>query len=154
MVDPVSLVTSIKAGIAAGQAISSLSKQIGQFFDGADQAKKNHSRKMDKKFVSVNQEALSTWADKMAYEEQERELQEWVSNRYGRSKWLELLKIRKEVLVEWREQEARARRAAQARQEMTLTVVAILMLLLGAFVGSSWYLHHMGWLDLRDFLKW
>ena len=152
--DPVSLVASIKAGISAGRAISSLSKQIGQFFDGADQAKKNHSRKMDKKFVSVNQEALSTWADKMAYEEQERELQEWVSNRYGRSKWLELLKIRKEVLVERREQEARARRAAQARQEMTLTVVSILLLLLGALVGSSWYLHHMNWIDLRDYLKW
>ena len=105
--DPISLVASIKAGISAGKAISSLSKEIGQFFDGADQAKKNHSRKMDKKFVSVNQEALSTWSDKMAYEEQERELQEWVSNTYGRSKWLELLKIRKEVLVERREQEAR-----------------------------------------------
>ena len=90
----------------------------------------------------------------MAYEEQERELQEWVSNRYGRSKWLELLKIRKEVLVERREQEARARRAAQARQEMTLTVVSILLLLLGALVGSSWYLHHMNWIDLRDYLKW
>ena len=152
--DPVSLVASIKAGISAGRAISSLSKQIGQFFDGADQAKKNHSRKMDKKFVSVNQEALSTWADKMAYEEQERELQEWVSNRYGRSKWLELLKIRKEVLVERREQEARERLAAQARQEMTLTVVSILLLLLGALVGSSWYLHHMGWIDIKDYLKW
>ena len=152
--DPVSLVASIKAGISAGRAISSLSKQIGQFFDGADQAKKNHSRKMDKKFVSVNQEALSTWSDKMAYEEQERELQEWVSNTYGRSKWLELLKIRKEVLVERREQEARERLAAQARQEMTLTVVSILLLLLGALVGSSWYLHHMGWIDIKDYVKW
>ena len=152
--DPVSLVASIKAGISAGRAISSLSKQIGQFFDGADQAKKNHSRKMDKKFVSVNQEALSTWADKMAYEEQERELQEWVSNRYGRSKWLELLKIRKEVLVERREQEARERLAAQARQEMTLTVVSILLLLLGAFVGAGWYLQHLGYIDFKDYLPW
>tara|TARA_R100001463_G_C3525980_1_gene221208 strand:+ start:950 stop:1408 length:459 start_codon:yes stop_codon:yes gene_type:complete len=151
--DPVSLVASIKAGISAGKAISSLSKQIGQFFDGADQAKKNHSNKMDKKFVSVNQEALSTWSDKILYEEQERELQEWVSNTYGRSKWLELIKIRKEVLVERREQEARARRAAQARQEMTLTVVSILVLLLGALVGSTWYLQHLGWVDVRDLFR-
>ena len=153
MVDPVSLVTSIKAGIAAGKAISSLSKQIGQFFDGADQAKKNHSKKMDKKFVSVNQEALSTWSDKILYEEQERELQEWVSNTYGRSKWLELIKIRKEVLVERREQEARARRAAQARQEVTFTVVSILVLLLGAFAGSIWYLQHQGWIDVRNWFR-
>ena len=90
----------------------------------------------------------------MAYEEQERELQEWVSNTYGRSKWLELLKIRKEVLVERREQEARERLAAQARQEMTLTVVSILILLLGAFVGAGWYLQHLGYIDVKDFFKW
>tara|TARA_Y100000994_G_C15678339_1_gene436735 strand:+ start:899 stop:1360 length:462 start_codon:yes stop_codon:yes gene_type:complete len=152
--EPMSIVLGITSALKAGRNLASLSKEIGNFFDSADTAKKNHSRKMQKSFTSVNQEALSTFADKLAYDEAEASLKKYIDESLGPSYWTELLKIRKEILVEKREQEARERLAAQARQEMTLTVVSILLLLLGAFVGAGWYLQHLGYIDVKDHLKW
>ncbi len=64
----ISLVASIKAGISAGKAISSLSKDIGKFFDATDTAKKQ----LQKKGVSgksVNSTALDRWANKNKIDE-------------------------------------------------------------------------------------
>ena len=52
-----------KTGLAAGKTVASLSKEIGNFFDATDAAKK----KLQKKGVSssdVNSIALDRWAKK------------------------------------------------------------------------------------------
>ena len=64
---------------------------------------------------------------------------------------MELLKIRREVLAEKREAEAQARRDAIQRQEMMITVVGIVVLLIFTFVGAAAYLHYMQWIDVRDY---
>lgn len=150
--DPISLLSSIKLGISAGKSIAGLSKEIGQFFDATDAAKKQLQKKgISEK--SVNQTAMDRWAKLRASAEAERELQEWISNTYGRSKWLELLKIRREVLQEKREAEAQARREAIERQEMMVTIAGIVVLLLFSAVGATAYLHYMGWVDVRDWVR-
>ena len=45
------ILAGIKSGIAAGKTIASLSKEIGQFFDQTDQAKK---KLQEKRGSSVN----------------------------------------------------------------------------------------------------
>ena len=128
-----------------------MSKQIGQFFDATDHAKKT----LQKKGVSSkssNATALDRWAKLRQAAEAEEELKEWITQTYGRSKYLELLKIRREVLAEKREAEAQARREAQERAELGLTIAAIVLLLTAAAVGSTAYLHYMGWLDIWDYL--
>ena len=150
--DPLTILAGIKTGLAAGKTVAGLSKQIGQFFDATDQAKK----KLQKKGISsksTNATALDRWAKIRQAAEAEAELQEWITQTYGRSKWLELLKIRKEVLAEKREAEAQARRDAIQRQEFMVTVVGIIVLLIFTFVGATGYLHYMGWLDIRDYFK-
>ena len=145
------VLTSIKAGLAAGKSIAGLSKQIGEFFDATDQAKKT----LQKKGIStksVNATALDRWAKVRQAAEAEAELQEWITQTYGRSKWLELLRIRKEVLLEKREAEAQARRDAIQRQELMITVVGISVLLIFTFIGATGYLHFMGWINVRDWL--
>ena len=150
--DPITILAGIKTGMAAGKTIAGLSKEIGQFFDATDAAKKQLQKKgISEK--SVNQTAMDRWAKLRASAEAERELQEWISNTYGRSKWLELLKIRREVLQEKREAEAQARREAIERQEMMITIAGIVVLLLFASVGSIAYLHYMGWIDVRDWMR-
>lgn len=151
--DPVSIVTSITGAIKAGRTLASLSKEIGNFFDSADTAKKNHSRKMQRSFTSVNQEALSTFADKLAYEEAEASLKKFIDEQLGPSKWTELLKIRKEILVEKREAEAQARREAIERQELAVTLAGIFFLLTASAIGAIAYLHHMKWINFWDFFK-
>ena len=149
--DPITILSGIKLGLQTGKSVAGLSKQIGQFFDATDQAKKT----LQKKGISsksVNATALDRWAKVRQAAEAESELQEWITQTYGRSKWLELLRIRKEVLQEKREAEAQARREAMERQELYLTLAGIFFLITASAVGSTAYLHHMGWIDVRDYL--
>ena len=148
--DPLTILAGLKTGLAAGKTIASLSKDIGKFFDATDHAKKT----LQKKGVSgksTNATALDRWAKVRAAAEAEAELQEWITQTYGRSKWLELLRIRKEVLAEKREAEAQARRDAIERQEFMVAVVGIFVLLVFTFIGATGYMHYMGWLDVRDY---
>ena len=150
--DPITILAGLKTGLAAGKTVAGLSKQIGQFFDATDQAKKT----LQKKGISsksANATALDRWAKIRQAADAEAELQEWITQTYGRSKWLELLKIRKEVLAEKREAEAQARRDAIQRQELMVTIVGIAVLLIFTFVGATGYLHYMGWLDVRDYFR-
>jgi len=148
--DPITILAGLKTGLAAGETIASLSKDIGKFFDATDHAKKT----LQKKGVSgksTNATALDRWAKVRAAAEAEAELQEWITQTYGRSKWLELLRIRKEVLAEKREAEAQARRDAIERQEFIVAMVGIFVLLVFTFIGATGYMHYMGWLDVRDY---
>lgn len=130
--------------------MASLSKQIGQFFDATDSAKK----KLQKKGVSgknVNAIAMERFAKLRQAAEAEEELKKYISETLGPSHWQTLLKIRREVLQEKREAEAQARRDAIAQQELMITIVGIVVLLIFTFVGASAYLHYMGWIDVRDY---
>ena len=153
MMDPITILSGIKLGLSTGRSVAALSKEIGKFFDATDSAKKT----LQKKGVSsksTNATALDRWAKVRQAAEAESELQEWITQTYGRSKWLELLRIRKEVLQEKREAEAQARREAMARQELALTLAGILFLITASAIGSIAYLHHMGWVDVKDYLPW
>ena len=151
--DPITILSGIKLGLSTGRSVAALSKDIGKFFDATDSAKKT----LQKKGVSsksTNATALDRWAKVRQAAEAESELQEWITQTYGRSKWLELLRIRKEVLQEKREAEAQARRDAIERQELAITLAGIFFLVTASAIGSTAYLHHMGWIDVKDYLPW
>ena len=151
--DPITILSGIKLGLSTGRSVAALSKDIGKFFDATDSAKKT----LQKKGISsksTNATALDRWAKIRQAAEAEAELQEWITQTYGRSKWLELLKIRKEVLQEKREAEAQARRDAIERQELAVTLAGIFFLITASAIGSTAYLHHMGWIDVKDYLPW
>ena len=96
---------------------------------------------------------MDRWAKVRQAAEAEEELKEWITQTYGRSKYLELLKIRREVLAEKREAEAQARRDAIQQQELMVTIVGIIVLLIMTFIGAAGYLHYMGWVDVWDYFK-
>tara|TARA_B100000902_G_scaffold391918_1_gene443375 strand:- start:554 stop:1021 length:468 start_codon:yes stop_codon:yes gene_type:complete len=152
--DPISLLSSIKLGISAGQSLHGLSKQLGQFFDATDNAKK----KLQKKGITssdVNKISMERFAKLRAAADAEEQLKAFIcdprQSGLGPSHWQTLLKIRREVLQEKREAEAQARRDQIAAQELMITIVGIAILLTVTFVGSAGYLHYMGWLNLRDY---
>ena len=150
--DPITILSGIKLGLSTGRSVAALSKDIGKFFDATDHAKKT----LQKKGISgksTNATALDRWAKVRQAAEAESELQEWITQTYGRSKWLELLRIRKEVLAEKREAEAQARRDAIERQELAVTLAGIFFLLTASAIGATAYLHHMGWIDFCDYFK-
>ena len=150
--DPITILAGIKTGLAAGKTVAGLSKQIGQFFDATDQAKK----KLQQKGVSgknVNAIAMERFAKLRQAAEAEEELKKYISETLGPSHWQTLLKIRREVLQEKREAEAQARRDAIAQQELLITIVGIVVLLIFTFVGAAAYLHYMQWIDVRDYFS-
>ncbi len=148
--DPITILAGLKTGLAAGKSVASLSKQIGQFFDATDSAKK----KLQQKGVSgknVNAIAMERFAKLRQAAEAEEELKKYISETLGPSHWQTLLKIRREVLQEKREAEAQARRDQIAQQELMITIAGIAVLLIFTFVGSAFYLHYMNWIDIRDY---
>ena len=155
MVDPISALAVVKSGLSAGRTIHSLSKQIGQFFDATDNAKKQ----LQKKGLSgsnVNSIAMERFAKLRESAQLEENLKDWICdprNGLGPSHWQELLKIRREVLQEKREAEAQARRDAIERQELAVTIAGIAVLLLFALVGSTAYMHWLGWVDVRNWFR-
>ena len=148
--DPLTILAGLKTGLAAGKSVASLSKQIGQFFDATDSAKK----KLQQKGVSgrnVNAIAMERFAKLRQAAEAEEELKKYISETLGPSHWQTLLKIRREVLQEKREAEAQARRDQIAQQELMITIAGIVVLLIFTFVGAAAYLHYMQWIDVRDY---
>ena len=151
--DPISLLSSIKLGISAGKSVAGLSKQIGQFFDATDAAKKE----LQKKGVSgknVNAIAMERFTKLRQAAEAEESLKKFICESLGPSHWNTLLKIRREVLAEKREAEARARREAIERQELAITLAGIFFLLTASAIGATAYLHHMKWINFWDYFKW
>ena len=119
------MLASIKTGIAAGKTVAGLSKQIGQFFDATDSAKK----KLQKKGITssdVNSGAYARWESELKAAQAEQELKDWIcdptKSGLGPSHWNTLLKIRREVLAEKREAEAQARRDKISNQELMITI--------------------------------
>ena len=149
--DPITILAGIKTGLAAGKSVAGLSKQIGQFFDATDNAKKQ----LQKKGVSsksVNAIAMERFQKLRQAAEAEEELKKFICESLGPSHWNTLLKMRREVLAEKREAEARARREAQERADLALTLTSIILLILASLVGSTAWLHHKGWVDVWDYL--
>ncbi len=146
----------VKSSLMAGKTVASLSKEIGQFFDATDNAKK----KLQKKGVTTKDaksEAYARWETELKAAQAEEELKQWICdprNGLGPSHWKTLLKIRREVLAEKREAERLARREAQERADLALTVTSIVLLLTASAIGATAWLHHLNWINFWDFFKW
>ena len=106
----------------------------------------------------VKSEAYSRWAAEIQAAEAEQQLKDWVcdvrQSGLGPSHWNTLLKIRREVLAEKREAERVAKREAQERADLALTVASIVLLLTASAIGSTAYLHHMGWVNIWRYWPW
>ena len=80
--DPLTILAGLKTGLAAGKTVASLSKEIGNFFDATDAAKK----KLQKKGVGssdVNSVALDRWAKEREAAQAEEELAQLAENQTG-----------------------------------------------------------------------
>ena len=96
-----------KNRMVAGKTIASLSKDIGKFLDATAVAKKLHKKKVYQ--VRAFRRQLGQVVFFKGCGRREEQLKERITQTYGRSKYLELLKF-VEKLAEKREAEAQARR--------------------------------------------
>ena len=147
MIDPLSALAMVKGGISAGKALSSMTKELGSFFDSVDNAKKDHEKKKQSPFSSTNEEALDTFMKRQQAKQAEEELREFIVNTIGYSAYQELLKLRREIAQERKEAERQARIDAERikeNAEMAFITVVIFLLICGGALGL---LVAMGWVD-------
>lgn len=129
--DPLSALAMIKTGISAGKTLTSMYKDIAGFFDAVDGAKKEHQKKKDSIFASSNEQALDTWMKKQQAIEAENALREVIINQRGYQAYQDLLKIRKEIAAQRKEQERQAKlEAEELRQNIEVAVGVVVVFII------------------------
>lgn len=147
MLDPISLLGGLSAGIKAGKQLYAMKNEIVSFFDTVDEAKAKHNKKKNSIFASSNEEGLATYLDAMAARDAEQSLRELIVNTRGLSSYTELQNIRKEIRQERKAAEAQRQIDKQKRLEAILTVAVIILSAIAIFGGMYLFVIYAGWLS-------
>ena len=113
---------ALKQGVKVGKELHDMAADIGKLWGGIDAARGAHTKKKKGQILSVEEEALQTFAAKRKADEIEKELREFIIYTLGGAAWSQLIEIRGQV----RKQRAEAALAEQRKRrkafEGTLTV--------------------------------
>jgi len=129
---------TIVAGFKVGKQVESMSKDLGRWMGAIQAVKEGHSKKKNRIFGSVEEEALETFAMKKKAIAMENELRNFVNLNYGPNAWNEVIRIQAEI----RKQKKEAQIEAQQRQRQMVenTIIGGLVLMFIFFVVYVFYL--------------
>jgi len=129
---------TIVAGFKVGKQVESMSKDLGRWMGAIQAVKEGHSKKKNRMFGSVEEEALETFAMKKKAIAMENELRNFVNLNYGPNAWNEVIRIQAEIRKQKKEAELEAQR--KQRQVIENTIIGGLVLLFIFFVVYVVYL--------------
>ena len=129
---------TIVAGFKVGKQVESMSKDLGRWMGAIQAVKEGHSKKKNRIFGSVEEEALETFAMKKKAIAMENELRNFVNLNYGPNAWNEVIRIQAEIRKQKKEAELEAQR--KQRQVIENTIIGGLVLLFIFFVIYVVYL--------------
>ena len=129
---------TIVAGFKVGKQVENMSKDLGRWMGAIQAVKEGHSKKKNRMFGSVEEEALETFAIKKKAIAMENELRTFVNMNYGPNAWNEVIRIQAEI----RKQKKEAQIEAQQRQRQMVenTIIGGLVLMFIFFVVYVVYL--------------
>ena len=100
---------AIRKGFQIGKEVESMAGDIGKWMNAINNIKDGHDKAKSRRFGSVEEEALETFAIKKKAEKMEEELRNFIIGNYGLNGWNEIIRIqaqiRKERLAEKRRKE-------------------------------------------------
>ena len=126
------------AGFKVGKQVESMSKDLGRWMGAIQAVKEGHSKKKNRMFGSVEEEALETFAMKKKAIAMENELRTFVNYNYGPNAWNEVIRIQAEIRKQKKEAELEAQR--KQRQVVENTIIGGLVLMFIFFVVYVVYL--------------
>ena len=129
---------TIVAGFKVGKQVESMSKDLGRWMGAIQAVKEGHSKKKNRMFGSVEEEALETFAMKKKAIAMENELRTFVNYNYGPNAWNEVIRIQADIRKQKKEAELEAQR--RQRQMVENTIIGGLVLLFIFFVVYVVYL--------------
>ena len=129
---------TIVAGFKVGKQVENMSKDLGRWMGAIQAVKEGHSKKKNRMFGSVEEEALETFAMKKKAIAMENELRTFVNMNYGPNAWNEVIRIQAEIRKQKKEAELEAQR--KQRQMVENTIIGGLVLMFIFFVVYVVYL--------------
>ena len=129
---------TIVAGFKVGKQVENMSKDLGRWMGAIQAVKEGHSKKKNRMFGSVEEEALETFAMKKKAIAMENELRTFVNMNYGPNAWNEVIRIQAEIRKQKKEAELEAQR--KQRQAIENTIIGGLVLMFIFFVVYVIYL--------------
>tara|TARA_Y100000590_G_scaffold87048_2_gene97496 strand:- start:1645 stop:2091 length:447 start_codon:yes stop_codon:yes gene_type:complete len=130
--------SAVKKGIQVGKDLHDMAGDIGKLWGGIDAARGAHTKKKKGQIISVEEEALQTFAAKRKADEIEKELREFIIYTLGGQAWSQLIEIRGQVRKRRLEEAAKARRQKRKAIEMGILTVVIII----AF-SALWYMGYI-----------
>ena len=88
MIDPFTALAAVKTAVSAGKELVSVTKQIGEFFDGVDELRNNHNKKKNSLFSGDDENSMETFVKLQKAKDAEEELRAIVIATRGYSAWV------------------------------------------------------------------
>lgn len=139
---------TIVKGFQIGKEVESMSADIGRWMNAINDVKQGHEKAKSKKFGSIEEEALETYAAKKKAEKMEEELRNFLIGQYGLNAWNDVIRIQAKIRKERQlEMEARRRRMEKIKEIFWVTLG--LMLIGLALTLLIWWV-----IELRRLQTW
>lgn len=128
---------AIKKGFQVGKEVESMAGDLGRWMNAINAVKTSHSKAKGRRFGSVEEEALETFAAKKKAEQMENELRNFIVGQYGVNAWQDIIRIQADLRKKQKEEELRL---AAARDEFiyNATIVGIIILFISLIIPIIW----------------
>jgi len=142
--DPITALTiattaynTIKKGFEVGKEVESMAGDLGRWMNAINAVKTSHSKAKGRRFGSVEEEALETFAAKKKAEQMENDLRNFIVGQYGMNAWQDIIRIQADLRKKQKEAELLA---AQKRDELiyNLFIVGIIVLFVSLTLPILW----------------
>lgn len=129
--------SAIKKGFEVGKEVESMAGDLGRWMNAINAVKTSHSKAKGRRFGSVEEEALETFAAKKKAEQMENDLRNFIVGQYGVNAWQDIIRIQADLRKKQKEAE---QLAAQQRDELiyNLFIIGIIVLFLSLTLPIVW----------------
>ena len=129
--------SAIKKGFQVGKEVESMAGDLGRWMNAINAVKTSHSKAKGRRFGSVEEEALETFAAKKKAEQMENDLRNFIVGQYGMNAWQDIIRIQADLR---RKQKEAEQLAAQKRDELiyNLFIVGIIVLFVSLTLPILW----------------
>jgi len=129
--------SAIKKGFAVGKEVESMTADLGRWMNAINDVKTSHSKAKGRRFGSVEEEALETFAAKKKAEQMENDLRNYIVGQYGVNAWQDIIRIQADLRKKQKEEELRL---GAARDELiyNATIVGLIVLFISLTIPIIW----------------
>jgi hypothetical protein len=142
--DPITALTvataaynTIKKGFQVGKEVESMAGDLGRWMNAINAVKTSHSKAKGRRFGSVEEEALETFAAKKKAEQMENDLRNFIVGQYGVNAWQDIVRIQADLRKKQKEAELLA---AKQRDELiyNLFIIGLVVLFISLTLPILW----------------